>query len=114
VPDVVVPEYFLSYMSGTKPQLVANDAACVCTNSLHAVRLKPSADRLQLADCWQDPLVGLSCEIEGHPLGGGMLKLEPKEAARVLLSAMRLKRSRGVDGLVAEGTHQLREWRHIG
>ena len=40
VPDVVVPDYFLAYMSGGKPGLVMNAAGCSCTNSLHAVRLK--------------------------------------------------------------------------
>jgi adenine-specific DNA-methyltransferase len=31
-------------------------------------------------------MTALSCEIEGHPLGGGMLKIEPGEAARLLLT----------------------------
>jgi len=28
----------------------------------------------------------MSCELEGHPLGGGMLKLEPSEAENVLVA----------------------------
>ena len=40
VPDVQVPDFFLSYMSGLKPNLVRNDAHCTCTNSVHSVRLK--------------------------------------------------------------------------
>ena len=31
-------------------------------------------------------LTRLSCEMEGHPLGGGMLKLEPTEAERLLVA----------------------------
>ncbi len=114
VPDVIVPEYFLSYMTGTKPLLVANDAGCVCTNSVHAVRLKSSAVAPTLVESWRNPIVELSCEIEGHPLGGGMLKLEPKEAARVLLPASRSRPSPAIDELIAEGIRQMREWRHVG
>jgi hypothetical protein len=38
-----------------------------------------------VAALWRTSLVRLSVEVEGHALGGGMLKLEPSEAARVLL-----------------------------
>jgi len=34
---------------------------------------------------WQNSLTRLSTEVEGHALGGGMLKLEPSEARNVLL-----------------------------
>jgi hypothetical protein len=27
--------------------------------------------------------IKLSCELEGHPLGGGVLKLKPREASRI-------------------------------
>jgi adenine-specific DNA-methyltransferase len=36
VPDVCVPDAFLSYMSGEAPAPVANHAGCVATNSMHA------------------------------------------------------------------------------
>ncbi len=35
---------------------------------------------------WHTSLTMLSCEIEGHSLGGSMLKLEPSEARRVLVA----------------------------
>lgn len=38
-----------------------------------------------LAVAWWTSLTALSAEVEGHSLGGGMLKLEPGEAVRVLL-----------------------------
>jgi hypothetical protein len=38
---------------------------------------------LALAFCCS--LSQLSAEVEGHPLGGGMLKLEPSEAERTLV-----------------------------
>jgi adenine-specific DNA-methyltransferase len=38
-----------------------------------------------LAALWQTSLTRLSVELEGHSLGGGMLKIEPTEAEQVVL-----------------------------
>ena len=87
VPNVHVGDAFLSYMSGVTPLLAVNDARAVATNSLHVVRLH-ALTRLTapaIAALWQTSLTRLSAEIEGHALGGGMLKLEPTEAENVLL-----------------------------
>ncbi len=85
VPNVHVPDAFLTYMSGLRPELVGNDAGAVTPNTLHAVRLNDAAYCRgdDLAVLWQSSLSHLSTEIEGHAMGGGMLKLEPKEARRV-------------------------------
>lgn len=87
MPHVYPPDAFLSYMSGSRPHLVANAAGAVAPNSLHIVRLRPGSDLQanELALLWQTSLTSLSVELEGHALGGGMLKLEPGEARRVLL-----------------------------
>ena len=61
-------------MSGSGPHLVMNKAECVGTNSVHVVRLKNGISTERLLQSWQNPLTKLSCEIEGHPLGGGLLK----------------------------------------
>lgn len=113
VPDVTVPDAFLSYMSGFRPTLVANRAGCVCTNSLHTVRLKKRLSVAALQRMWRDAYTQLSCEIEGHPLGGGMLKLEPREAQRVVLVA-NPRWSHGEMSLLTEGVEALRSWRHCG
>lgn len=88
VPHVYMPDAFLTYMSGLRPQLVANLAGAVAPNTLHVVRLKPDATlkATTLAALWRTSLTSLSVELEGHALGGGMLKLEPSEARRVLLA----------------------------
>lgn len=112
VPDVRIPDGFLSYMSGEGPSLVANSARCACTNSLHAVHLKNSVDFVDIQRLWRHPLTRLSCELEGHPLGGGMLKLEPGEAARVLLPSPTHPWSEADLDLLQRGIGILRRWRH--
>ena len=88
VPHVYTPDAFLTYMSGLRPQLVANHAEAVAPNTLHVVRFRPdtSISGKTLAAFWQTSLTSLSAELEGHALGGGMLKLEPSEARRVLIA----------------------------
>lgn len=114
VPDVKVPDAFLSYMSGRSPALVANGARCVCTNSVHALRLSPGFDITEVQQAWKTPLCQLSCEIEGHPLGGGMLKLEPGEAANVRVPLGGLVMSRADAAVVDEALEEARRWRHYG
>jgi adenine-specific DNA-methyltransferase len=112
VPDVQVPDFFLSYMSGLEPSLVRNDAHCTCTNSVHSVRLKRPDAKRYLAS-WGSDFVQLSCELEGHPLGGGMLKLEPREATQIALPSR--AKMKGLDAVViAEAVHTMRSWRHYG
>lgn len=112
VPDVKTPDAFLSYMSGVAPALVANRANCVCTNSVHAVRFSPNRDITRVQRAWETPLCQLSCEIEGHPLGGGMLKLEPGEAANVRLPLGDVTMSRADVVLLRDTISEARRWRH--
>jgi hypothetical protein len=87
VPHVRTPDLFLSYMTGERARLTANRACAVAPNSLHIVRLLMTCEYSAegVAALWQTSLTRLSCELEGHALGGGMLKLEPREAERVSL-----------------------------
>lgn len=87
VPGVHSPSGFLTYMSGLRPFLVSNAASAVAPNSLHIVRLNEAApvSADELATVWHSSLCQLSAEVEGHPMGGGMLKLEPSEARNVLI-----------------------------
>ena len=120
VPDVRRPGFVLTYMSGKSPALAVNRGRCTCTNALLAVDLRSglfdggaarSGQRFSMA--WDSPAGRLSCELEGHPLGGGMLKLEPGEARHVLLVP-----NEGIDdrdgGLLQEGIEVMRQWRHVG
>jgi adenine-specific DNA-methyltransferase len=87
VPHVRRPDAFLSYMSTRSPRLVANEAEVFAPNSLHGLRLHQQTEFApeSLAGAWQTSFTRLSCELQGHALGGGMLKLEPTEAERTML-----------------------------
>lgn len=111
VPNVSIPDGFLSYLSSTGPMLVANRADCSCTNSVHAVRLSNGVRFDSVQRVWSHDLVTLSTELEGHPLGGGLLKLEPREASRVLVP-MQLKLNSSEHSDLREGVNLLRSWRH--
>ena len=76
---------FLSYMSGNSPRLVANAEKVVASNSLHLVKIhdKKTISSETLSFLWNTSLTMMSSEIEGHALGGGMLKLEPSEAEKI-------------------------------
>ncbi len=86
VPHVRVADAFLSYMSGQGPRLVGNRANLVAPNTLHLLRIDKGWKPEVIISGWHSSLTRLSCEIEGHALGGGMLKLEPSEAESVLIA----------------------------
>lgn len=87
VPHVQQADAFLTYMSGKIPRFVTNEAEVVAPNNLHVVRLRNDAPCTvgAIAAAWPSALTRLSVELEGHAMGGGMLKLEPREAERVAL-----------------------------
>ena len=112
VPDVKIPDGFLSVMSGEMPHLIRNAAGCAGTNSVHVVNVKPGESFRQIQAGFDSSLTRLSCELEGHPLGGGLLKMEPREAQRLLIPG----HERSADLLRAEahlqaGIAAMRAWR---
>ncbi|MCF8883414.1 N-6 DNA methylase [Erythrobacter sp. SN021] len=111
VPDVRIPDYVMTYMSGRSVKLVRNDAGVTCTNSLHAVNLTNKTMAKACLARWSSPFTQLSCEIEGHALGGGMLKLEPREARRVLFPPRVLLAQLKIEDIEAS-TRLLQSWRH--
>ena len=88
VPVVAPPDLFLTYMNHDAPRLITNDAKVGYLNSVHGVRLHDDRrhigrDLLPLACLNSLTLVG--AELVGRSYGGGILKLEPKEADRLLV-----------------------------
>lgn len=55
----------------------------------------------------------LSCEIEGHPLGGGMLKLEPREATQIVLPGEEVAGDINA-AVISDALETMRSWRHYG
>lgn len=111
VPGIVRPCYFLQYMSGADVRLARNIVGAACTNSVLAVRLLNNAEANTCLPLWMSPLTRLSCELEGHPLGGGMLKLEPGEARKVVFDKAGLEKDDLAVALSALET--IRSWRHV-
>lgn len=83
-PAVPAPDLFFTYMSHRFPRLVSNGAGVTFVNSMHGIRLRSSAPRIARKAM---PLLALNsvtmlgAEIEGRSYGGGILKMEPSEAA---------------------------------
>ena len=111
VPDVKIPDFFLSYMSGRQVSFVRNAADCACPNSLHTVLLKDKAMLPRIQAALRSGLFQFSCEIEGHPLGGGMLKLEPREAGNILVPDKTALTDAATE-VVQDGIAALQAWRH--
>ena len=86
VPHIRVADAFLTYMSGGGPRLVYNRGSFVAPNTLHLVKFLDSLKAGQVVSAWQSSLTRLSTEMEGHALGGGMLKLEPSEAENLIIA----------------------------
>jgi len=113
VPDIRVPDAFLSIMSTTGPRLVANSAGCVCSNSILALTLTDGIDASQLISVWKHPLTQLACEVEGHHLGGGMLKVEPVEARSIVVPLGGEALAGSHRPLLEDGIRRMREWRNV-
>ena len=79
-----------TYMNAVSPQLCSNDMAALHLNSVHGVRLHSDVRGLGMAllplAC-VNTFSALSAELNGRPYGGGILKMEPREAARFSVPA---------------------------
>ncbi len=77
---------FLPYMSHFGPRLIVNQHAARSTNLLHGVSLLAGAPSVKaLSAAMAGSLTLLSAEIEGRAYGGGVLKLETREAERLAI-----------------------------
>ena len=86
VPLVAPADLLLTYMNADTPRLCANRKHAHHLNSVHGVYLRPELrdlgmDLLPLGALTSMTLLG--AETVGRAYGGGMLKLEPKEADRL-------------------------------
>ena len=86
VPLVETPDLFLTYMNHDRPRLVSNPAQVQILNSIYGVRLAPRRKQLGrdvLPIACLNSITLLGAEIVGRAYGGGLLKMEPREADRL-------------------------------
>lgn len=83
-PLAEVPDLFFTYMSHNYPRLIANPAKAAFLNSMHGVSLKQEAPKVAAAALpfmCLNSVTMLGAEVNGRSYGGGILKMEPREAA---------------------------------
>lgn len=96
VPLVPPADLLLTYMNADTPRLCTNRARVHHLNSVHGVYTRPelrrlAMDYLPLASINSMTLVG--AETVGRAYGGGMLKIEPREADRLPMPSPELVES---------------------
>lgn len=83
VPLLAPADLLLTYMNADTPRLCTNRAGAHHLNSVHGVYLKPQHKRLGmdlLPLAALNSMTLLGAETVGRAYGGGMLKIEPREA----------------------------------
>ncbi|MGH7685699.1 MAG: HsdM family class I SAM-dependent methyltransferase [Candidatus Dormibacteria bacterium] len=100
VPYLRPADLLLTYMNADTPRLCANRAGVHHLNSVHGLYVTPelrqlSLDLLPIAAL--NSLTVLAAEVMGRSYGGGMLKLEPREADTLPVPSPNFLRAQATD-----------------
>ena len=103
VPLVNTPDLFLTYMNHDRPRLITNSSRVEILNSVYGVGLargRKQLGRETLPVACLNSVTLLGSEIVGRAYGGGLLKMEPREADKLPLPSL-ARVSRTEDALKA-------------
>jgi adenine-specific DNA-methyltransferase len=92
-PVAKVPDLFFTYMSHLYPRIVSNSAKVGFVNSMHGISLRdglPSEAAKALPLLTLNSLTMLGAEINGRSYGGGILKMEPREAGSLPVPSVKV------------------------
>ena len=96
VPLSRIPDAFITYMNDYAPNVCANTARLHCLNSVHGLTFadeyRDIDPRMFALSCINSATL-LSAELEGRAYGGGLLKVEPREAAKLQVPSPHLVKS---------------------
>ena len=93
VPILQQPDLIFTYINHLMPRIISNDARVQVSNSVYGITLhrnRKTVGRKALPKLFFNSVSALSSEIEGRSYGGGLLKIEPREADQVLLPSLSL------------------------
>ncbi|MGR3500544.1 MAG: HsdM family class I SAM-dependent methyltransferase [Limimaricola soesokkakensis] len=93
VPQVGMPDLFLTYMNHDRPRLIANHAKAAILNSVYGIKLKEGRKEIGkslLPLACLNSVTLLGAEVVGRAYGGGLLKLEPREADKLPVPSLKV------------------------
>jgi adenine-specific DNA-methyltransferase len=93
VPITQEPDLIFTYMNHQMPRIVSNEAKILVSNSVYGITLRRNTKQLgrkALPKLFFNSVSALSSELEGRSYGGGLLKVEPREADKILVPSLSL------------------------